>query len=84
MPDSKTAPHTALVDRLAAGHPAVPRQVVEEQVAKALEGARLFGEDLAGVELVETIATENVARVARAMDGGADLSEEEPVRVMRD
>jgi hypothetical protein len=75
MADSETEQYGELVDRLARDYPDVPQQVVEEQVAKAVEGTHLFGEPTT-VELVETIATENVARVDRAMRGGADLSEE--------
>jgi hypothetical protein len=74
MPDVNMAACAALVDRLVRRHPDVPRLLVEEQVAKAVEGAWLFGEDPATVELVETISSENVAGVARAMRGGADLS----------
>jgi hypothetical protein len=81
MADSETETETeqygALVDRLAGDYPDVPQQVVEEQVAKAVEGTHLFGQVPTSVHLVETIATENVSRVDRAMRGGADLSEDE-------
>ena len=76
MADSETEQYGELVDRLAGDYPDVPHQVVEEQVAKAVEGTHLFGEVPTTVELVETIATENVVRVDRAMRGGADLSED--------
>jgi hypothetical protein len=77
MADPETEQYGALVDRLTDDYPDVPQQVVEEQVAKAVEGTHLFGQVPTSVELVETIATENVARVDRAVRGGADLSEEE-------
>lgn len=78
MADYETEEYGALVDRLAGDHPDVPRQVVEEQVAEAVEGARLFGQAPASAEIVETIAAENVARVDRAMRGGAELHEVGP------
>jgi hypothetical protein len=77
MAEREMERYGALVDRLAGDYPDVPPQVVEEQVAKAVEGTHLFGEVATTVELVETIATENVARVDRAMRGGADLSEDD-------
>ena len=77
MADSETERYGALVDRLAGDYPDVPQQVVEEQVAKAVEGTHLFGQVPTSVEIVETIATENVSRVDRAMRGGADVSEDE-------
>jgi hypothetical protein len=76
MADSETEQYGELVDRLAGDHPDVPQQVVEEQVAKAVEGTQLFGQVPTTVELVETIATENVSRVERAVRGGSDLIEE--------
>jgi hypothetical protein len=76
MADSKVDTYAELVNRLTGHHPGVPRQIVEEQVVKALEGTWLFGEDPTTVELVEVIASENVSRVDRAMRGGADLSDE--------
>jgi hypothetical protein len=83
MADSETEQYRELVDRLVGDYPGVPQQVVEEQVAKAVEGTQLFGRVPTTVDLVETIAAENVARVDRAMRSGADLSEtgydEEPV-----
>jgi hypothetical protein len=82
MADSESEQYGELVDRLAGDYPAVPQQILEEQVAKAVEGARLFGQDSTTAGLVETIATENVSRVDRAMRGGADLVEDhdgEPV-----
>jgi hypothetical protein len=83
MSETQADPYAALVDRLAGSHPGVPRQIVEEQVAKALEGTWLFGQDPTTVEVVETIATENVSRVAGAMRGGADLSDESPTTTCR-
>jgi hypothetical protein len=77
MADSETEQYGELVGRLAGDYPDVPQQVVEEQVAKAVEGTHLFGEIPTTVELVETIAAENVARVDRAMRGGADLIEDD-------
>jgi hypothetical protein len=77
MADSETERYGALVDRLAGEYPGVPQQVVEEQVAKAVEGTHLFGQVPTSAELVETIAAENVSRVDRAMRGGADLSEDD-------
>jgi hypothetical protein len=77
MADSETERYGALIDRLAGDYPDVPQQVVEEQVARAVEGTHLFGQVPTSVEIVETIATENVSRVDRAMRGGADLSEDE-------
>jgi hypothetical protein len=76
MADSETERYGALVDRLAGDYPDVPQQVVEEQVAKAVEGTHLFGDVPTSVELVETIAAENVSRVDLAMRGGADVSED--------
>ena len=77
MADSETEQYGALVDRLAGDYPDVPQQVVEEQVVKAVEGTQLFGQVPTSVEIVETIATENVSRVDRAVRGGADVSEDE-------
>jgi|EndMetStandDraft_8_1072994.scaffolds.fasta_scaffold547586_2 hypothetical protein len=77
MADSETEQYGELVGRLAGDYPDVPQHVVEEQVAKAVEGTHLFGEVPTTAELVETIATENVARVDRAMRGGADLIEDD-------
>lgn len=77
MADPETEHYGELVDRLAEDHPDVPQQIVEEQVVKAVEGTQLFGEVPTTVEIVETIATENVSRVDRAMRGGADLSEDD-------
>jgi hypothetical protein len=76
MADSETERYGELVDRLAGEYPHVPHQVVEEQVVKAVEGAHLFGEGPTTADLVETIATENVSRVERAMRSGADVSED--------
>ena len=67
-----------LVERLAGLYPDLPRQLVEEQVAKAIEGTQLFGEGPGTLELIEKISIENVARVAGALGGGADLHEEGP------
>ncbi|MDN3358254.1 hypothetical protein [Actinomadura sp. DC4] len=77
MAEPETEQYGALVDRLSGDHPDVPAQVVEEQVVRAIEGAHLFGQVPTSAEIVETIAAENVARVERAVRGGADLSEEE-------
>ena len=75
MADSEAEEYGELVDRLAGDYPEVPQQVVEEQVAKAVEGTRLFGEVPANVGMVETIATANVARVDDAVRDGADVGE---------
>ncbi len=76
MADSETEQYGELVDRLASDYPDVPQHVVEEQVASAVEGTQLFGQVPTTVELVETIATENVSRVDSAMRSGADVNEE--------
>jgi hypothetical protein len=75
MADSETEHYGELVDRLAGEHPAVPHQVVEEQVANAVVGTHLFGEEPTTADLVEAIATENVSRVERAVLNGADLGD---------
>jgi hypothetical protein len=77
MADPETEQYGELVDRLADEHPVVPHQVVEEQVAHAVEGTHLFGEGPTTADLVETIANENVTRVERAVLNGADLSDTE-------
>jgi hypothetical protein len=76
MADPESEQYGELVGRLAEDHPDVPQQVVEEQVAKAVEGTQLFGQVPTTVELVETIATENVSRVECAVHSGADLIED--------
>jgi hypothetical protein len=69
-------PYPELVDRLTGLYPDVPRHLVEEQVAKAIEGTQLFGEGPGTIELIEKISVENVARLEGAMRVGADLGEE--------
>ena len=76
MADFETGRYRALVDRLAGDYSRVPQQLLEEQVAKAVEGTNLFGQVPTTMELIEVIAAENVSRIDRAMRGGADLSEE--------
>jgi hypothetical protein len=77
MADSEPEEYGELVDRLAEDYPGVPQQVVEEQVARAVEGTQFFGEVPTTTDIVETIAAENVSRVDRAMQDGADLGEED-------
>jgi hypothetical protein len=76
MADRETEQYGDMVGRLIEDHPGVPQQVVEEQVAKAVEGTQLFGQVPTTVQLVETIATENVSRVECAVRDGADLIED--------